>query len=121
MSKQKLEQYVKDSLKQKQCWYHKIQNSHFCATPADFIVLTTTKRYLIECKQILYVNMRTSFSFDRLTQESELYNFKWQNPELNESLILIMFWNKRLKNSYIYSIPILDYINIKNQLPTSTS
>lgn len=106
---------MRETLKNNVCWFIKLINNHFTKTPADFLVLGVTKRYLIECKQILFANMNSSFSFDRLSQENELYKFKIQN-ELNESLVLIMFWNKRLKNSFIYSIPILDYINIKSEL-----
>jgi hypothetical protein len=116
MKKQKLEQYLKDFLKQeKNSWYLKLQNSHFAPTPADFIILTPNANSLIECKQIEYKNDKTSFSFERLTQENELLKFE-EALEDNYAFLLLMFWNKRLKNSFIYLIPITQYIYYKNML-----
>jgi hypothetical protein len=110
--KQKLEQYLKESLKRRpDVWTLRIQNVHFCPTPADFIVLTNKNRYLIECKQVEYVNDKSSFSFDRLKQADSLRDFLIH--EDNKAGLLLMFWNGRLNKSLIYYLPIEVYSQLK--------
>lgn len=109
MSKQKLESYFRKYLNSRDdIWFLKLQNSHFAATPADFIILTKDKRILVECKQVEYKDDSSSFSFERLTQENELGLFESKDYN-NQAFILLMFWNKRLKNSFIYFIPFIIY------------
>lgn len=119
MSKQKLESYFRDYLKSRNdIWFLKLQNSHFAATPADFIVLTKDKRILVECKQVEYKDDSSSFSFERLTQENELGLFEAKDYN-NQAFILLMFWNKRLKNSFVYFIPFMTYCKHKDMLLNS--
>lgn len=118
MAKQKLEQYVKDSLNNcVDLWFVKLINNHFTKTPADFIIVNSDGTILLECKQIQYVDHNSSFPFARLTQESELYKFE-KAVDFNRSFILFMFWTGRLKTSYIYLIPLSTYMFEKEYLLT---
>lgn len=112
MAKQKLEAYFKDSVLRPDVWCHKIFNNHYTTTPADFIVLTHDNKYLVECKQTDY-NER--YYFDRLTQVDSLLEFEVLHSN-NHSIVVLMFWNKRLKNSKAYIMSITDYINMRNRM-----
>lgn len=114
MAKQKLEQYVKNSLNNDpDVWFTKLFNNHFTATPGDFIITTPSGTILLECKQIQYINHNTSFPFARLTQENEMLRFE-NAVELNQAFILLMFWTGRLKTSYVYLLPLGVYLHHKD-------
>jgi hypothetical protein len=108
MGKQRLEGDFRDLIKNMcDIWYIKLQTlplAHTC-NPADFIVLTKNKRFLVECKQC----NSNSYVFDRTTQKEELLRFK-QHSIYNESYLLFCFWKGRKDKSIYYIIPIIDYL-----------
>jgi hypothetical protein len=118
MPKQHLEGVLSKTLKEDSAqypefkiWYMKIQNNPLAhkQTPADFIVLTKDRNILIECKE----TKTDRFTFDRLTQETDLELFAAAQPR-NVACILLCFWNKRLKGSDVYLMDINNFKHFKS-------
>ena len=79
-------------------------------TPGDHLVMTNNENILIESKQTI----SNIFVFERVTQLDDLLMFQ-QVLKHNKSYLLIMFYEKTLKKSSIFLIPIHDYqLFIKN-------
>jgi len=110
MAKQRLESDLSKTLKQKYPHYYsmKLHNNPMAhqTTPADFMVLSGSNNYLIECKQCSL----DRFEFSRLTQKEDLLIFESKLSQ-NYSYALIMFYTGRLDRSQIYMIPIKDLIH----------
>lgn len=115
MAKQKLEKLFKDSLKHFQYYYIKLQVNPLAhkTSPADFLVLTENFNYMIECKQVLNLDGKKTYTFDRLTQENDLREFQ-KTLTRNRSFVLICFLKDRIKNSDFYLIYLDKYIFYKN-------
>lgn len=110
---QRAERVLKEYLKSNSnLWWIKLQNIHTTKTPADFLVLEKERRYLIECKEINLTKGYSSFSFDRLTQEDDLLKFIKLHDN-NNSCIFFLFRERTLKKSFMFFIPIDEYISIK--------
>jgi len=94
-------------LKELNLWHLKLQCNPLAHTalPADFIILTHEYKYLIECKE----SKNGVFVFDRLTQQDDLINFE-RFSDNNKSYVMLLFWQERLKNSYLFIIPIQSFI-----------
>lgn len=110
MPKQRLEGILSRSLKARNdVWYLKLQSNKLShqSMPADFIVLPKDSpvRYLVECKETI----KNRFNFDRLTQLDSLNMFN-KYSDYNFSMVLLMFWKGRLKQSKVYMIGIT-YLN----------
>lgn len=110
MPKQRLEGILSRSLKARNdLWYLKLQSNKLShqSMPADFIVLPkgSPVRYLVECKETI----KNRFNFDRLTQLDSLNMFN-KYSDYNFSMVLLMFWKGRLKQSKVYMIGIV-YLN----------
>lgn len=117
MAKQRLEGIFSKSLSKstKNLWFLKLQVMKLAHTtmPADFIVLTNTNRYLVECKERKTNDKGyAAFAFSDLTQESDLINFE-RHSGINNSYVLLLFWSGTLKNSDIYMVPIKSYMSFK--------
>jgi hypothetical protein len=112
---EKTERIVRNSLKDMNVWFQKLQNIHATTTPADFLILTEQYRYLIEVKEVKIYKGYLSFSFDRLTQEQDLiyFNKKFNN---NRSVVILNFLDRTLKKSHIYFISIDRYLLMKKDI-----
>lgn len=114
--KQKLEGVFSKSLRDRaDLWYLKLQVNPLAHTksPADFIILSDFHKntYLVECKQVdLRKNPKNRYTFDRLTQEHDLWLF---SRNFGESYVCILFLEKTLKKSHFYMIPIHQYLKAK--------
>lgn len=105
------EQIFRKSLNKYTDWYFmKLQVNELahCKTPADFLILTPQFRYLVECKQVKLKDGKGAFSFNRLTQEEDLFYFE-DKQTYNRSFILIAFLERYLKKSSLFLIPIYSY------------
>jgi len=110
MPKQHLESILSQTLRHYDYWYLKLQVNplaHTCM-PADYIVLTTEKKYLIECKE----TKSKRFDYSRLTQERGLLKFETYGNTFH-SYLLLCFWKTTKKNSTYYLIPMKAYSELK--------
>lgn len=113
MVKNRCEKYLSLALKKSKLWHLKLQTNQLCfkKNPADFIVLTSKTRNLIECKEC----SNDRFYFYRLTQLEDLLNFqKIDLPKDNHnySYVLLLFWNTNLKNSNLFLCSIDNLVNV---------
>ena len=96
------------SLKNFNLLFFKLHNNplaHQC-TLCDFLIFNKERNvFAIEAKQITCVNGKGSFARGRLTQESYLELFNDFGDNLI-SLVCLLYYNKTIKSSYIYLIPI---------------
>jgi hypothetical protein len=121
MVKNRCEKYLSQALKLSGNYYLKLQvNPLACQkTPADFLLFLKEMRILIECKETI----TNYYLFDRLTQEGMLKEFEEQNNTYpfpyNRSYVLIMFWEKNLKNSDTFLISLQEYLEVKKMLNCS--
>ena len=87
----------------------------FHKSPADFLVLTTNFRYLVECKEINCRIKSEAFGFDRLTQKSALLEFNGLFPS-HVSYVMLLFRLDRLDKSHCYFLPIRVFEEIMNSV-----
>ena len=118
MKKQHLEEKLSNTLKNNypEVYYLKLQVMPlaFHPMPADFIVLTDKKNFLIECKEISYTNFfKSGFPFSRITQEESLIIFS-KKFKFNYSYILLGIYKGSIKKSDLYLISIEDWKIFKN-------
>ncbi len=113
MPKQHLEGILTRSLKHINVWYLKLQVNPMAHTtmPADYIVLTNSFNYLIECKE----TKTNRFDFKRLTQCGGLINFMIKGDKF-KSYVMIMFWKGSVKKSSCFLIPMEAYIFIEREI-----
>lgn len=112
MVKQKLEGICSKSLKQlKNTWYIKLQVHPLSHTrsPADFLVITKDRRYLIECKQVdMRKNKKNTWRLNRFTQLEDMSEFGRIHYK-NKPYLLICFLHKYVDKSDYYLIPVFVY------------
>jgi hypothetical protein len=68
-------------------------------TPGDFLILTNSNHYLVECKQC----NNDRFEFSRLTQLNDLIKFE-ESLVNNYAYVLVMFYTGRLNTSSIFML-----------------
>ncbi len=113
MTKQRLEGDLQQQIKNvPYTWYMKIQVNPMahCKTVADFLFLTKSNNFAIECKEC----KGTSFPFSRFTQKEKLTEFHEALPK-NKGILLICFWKGTKKKSSYYPIPVLNMNKIINE------
>jgi len=112
MKKQHLEGYISKALNNttEKLWFQKnmVMPLAFHKSVGDFIILTTKNNFILECKESKIKDGRVSFSLKRLTQLHDLQLFQ-NSLERNISLIGILLWEKNLKNSELFIIPLRVY------------
>lgn len=101
MTKQRLEKTLQEILKHvSKSYYMKIQVNPMAhtRTPGDFLFVTHSRNYIIECKECASTNR---FDFSRYTQRFELN--KWtESVWRNRGLLLISFWGGKKKTSLYF-------------------
>lgn len=119
MPKQKAEGIFRDSLKllNEKYWYLKLQVNPLSHTvsPADFLVITNKRNYLIEVKEVKLNDSKGSFVFDRLKQKDALETFESFFPH-NKSFVFIFFREKKIPKSKAFLIPIKEYVRMENEI-----
>ena len=126
MVKNRIERLFTQSLKRMDpCpWHMKLQVNELAhnATPADFLVLTATFRYLVECKMVNLQSKQKNasrFDFARLTQELDLRHFDAYHTN-NRGYVLLGFMERLSSRSDVYLVPIEDFCKIRDECPLKT-
>ena len=115
MAKQRLEGIFTLSLKERSdLWFMKLQVNPLAhkQTPGDYLILSHSYRYIVECKETKCIDGKARFDFSRLTQEQELQIFRNQTV-INRPYILFLFWHGRFMKSEIFLIPLSIFQNYK--------
>ena len=119
MAKQRLEGDFRNQLKnQENLWFMKLQvfpGAH-TATPADFMILTPSRRILVECKE----NRSKIYTFSRSTQTEDLLRFRMKHLS-NDAYYLINFWKGTQKKSDYFLIPVCRYITFEKKIPKKSA
>lgn len=108
--KQKLEGYLKKSLKAQEDFLYNIKLQVMPlahqSTLSDFLIMNKSGIvYAVECKQVTCKDNKGSFSIDRLTQKNSLLKFE-DFSEYTESYVCILFYNQNITKSKCYLIPV---------------
>ena len=95
-------------------WYLKLQVNQLAhkPMPADYIVLSRSMRYLVECKEVDLTRTHKKFEFARLTQENDLRIFQ-DKFDANAAFVLILIWRGRFAKSSAFMIPLDGYLKWK--------
>jgi hypothetical protein len=112
MTKQRLEGYVSKELSTIQgIWFQKnmVNQLAYKQSVGDFIILTNNHNYVLECKECNNIDSKGRFELSRLTQLNDLKIFE-NKLDRNVSLINLMFWGGSVKKSFIFIIPLNDYL-----------
>lgn len=94
-------------------WFLKLQVNmrSFSSMPADYLVLTAKKRFLIECKET-----RTKrYSFLRSNQVKKMKEFHIKHFD-NRAYMLFSFRIKRFKRPLYYLVDILEYLKFEAKI-----
>jgi len=113
MSKQHLEGIMRDLFKiNESLWFVKFQTIPLAYTknPADFIVLTPTKRCLVECKEC----STDIFVLSRLSQLTLMKKFEQSHAD-NNSYVVVCFYRRGKKKSMYW----VDRISVFDSLIVS--